>query len=81
MQPENLPESIVPIISHILKGYLIGSNLPGRNLPIFEKGGKFLPGNLKDGQVLKWTQIRKILKIEFQLYMFLPSMKQGTEIL
>ena len=26
--------------------YLIGINLPGRNLPIFEKGGKFLPGNL-----------------------------------
>ena len=41
--------------------YLIGSNLPGRNLPIFEKGGKFLPGNLKHGQVLKWTQISKEL--------------------
>ena len=35
--------------------YLIGSNLPGRDLPIFEKGGKFLPGNLKHGQVLKLT--------------------------
>ena len=33
--------------------YLIGINLPGRNLPIFEKGGKFLPGNLKHGQVME----------------------------
>ena len=33
--------------------YLIGSNLPGRNLPIFEKGGKFLPGNLKHRQVME----------------------------
>ena len=33
--------------------YLIGNNPPGRNLPIFEKGGKFLPGNLKHGQILK----------------------------
>ena len=32
---------------------LIGINLPGRNLPIFEKGGKFLPGNLKHGQVME----------------------------
>ena len=40
--------------------YLIGNNPPGINLPIFEKGGKFLLGNLKHGQVLKWTQISKI---------------------
>ena len=33
--------------------YLIGINLPGRNLPIFEKGGKFLPGNSKHGQVME----------------------------
>ena len=33
--------------------YLIGINLPGRNLPIFEKGGKFLPGDLKHGQVME----------------------------
>ena len=36
-----------------IKIYLIGNNPPGRNLPIFEKGGKFLPGNLKHGQILK----------------------------
>ena len=35
------------------EGYLIGINLPGRNLPIFEKGGKFLLGNLKHGQVME----------------------------
>ena len=41
------------IIQKTKQKYLIGNNPPGRNLPIFEKGGKFLPGNLKHGQVLK----------------------------
>ena len=53
--------------------YLIGSNLPGRNLPIFEKGGKFLPGNLKHRQVMesrlkkKENNLRKTIFI-FRLY-------------
>ena len=33
--------------------YLIGNNPSGRNLPIFEKGGKFLKGNLKHRQVME----------------------------
>ena len=37
----------------VILSYLIGINLPGRNLPIFEKGGKFLPDNLKHGQVME----------------------------
>ena len=45
--------------------YLIGSNLPGRNLPIFEKGGKFLPGNLKHGQVME----RRLKKKSYTLTM------------
>ena len=40
--------------------YLIGINLPGRNLPIFEKGGKFLPGNLKHGQVMERRLKKKL---------------------
>ena len=45
--------------------YLIGINLPGRNLPIFEKGGKFLPGNLKHGQVME----RRLKKKSYTLTM------------
>ena len=45
--------------------YLIGINLPGRNLPIFEKGGKFLPGNLKHGQVME----RRLKKKSYNLTM------------
>ena len=45
--------------------YLIGINLPGRNLPIFEKGGKFLPGNLKRGQVME----RRLKKKSYNLTM------------
>ena len=45
--------------------YLIGINLPGRNLPIFEKRGKFLPGNLKHGQVME----RRLKKKSYTLTM------------
>ena len=56
---EDLSTSSYPVLldqSHFINIsiiYLIGINLPGRNLPIFEKGGKFLPGNLKHGQVME----------------------------